>query len=58
MNNGIQLKFASGEPFEEYKPLWFIKGEHEKTGALIHIFTGEYWEKKKIGDWSKCPNIF
>uniref|UniRef100_A0A0R3RJ87 Oxysterol-binding protein n=1 Tax=Elaeophora elaphi TaxID=1147741 RepID=A0A0R3RJ87_9BILA len=47
-----------GEPFEEYKPLWFKKDQHEETGALIHVFTGEYWEKKKTGDWSKCPSIF
>ncbi|VDK30125.1 unnamed protein product [Gongylonema pulchrum] len=47
-----------GEPFEEYKPLWFTKGQHASSGALIHIFTGEYWEKKKAGDWSMCPNIF
>ncbi|VDK75212.1 unnamed protein product [Litomosoides sigmodontis] len=47
-----------GEPFEEYQPLWFKKDQHEETGCLIYVFTGEYWEKKKIGDWSKCPNIF
>ncbi|VDN03163.1 unnamed protein product [Thelazia callipaeda] len=47
-----------GEPFEEYKPLWFKKSQHKATGALIHVFNGEYWEKKKINDWSRCPNIF
>uniref|UniRef100_A0A915PTZ6 Oxysterol-binding protein n=1 Tax=Setaria digitata TaxID=48799 RepID=A0A915PTZ6_9BILA len=47
-----------GELFEEYKPLWFKKDQHEKTGALVHVFTGEYWEKKKANDWSKCPSIF
>ncbi|KAM3724124.1 Oxysterol-binding protein [Dirofilaria immitis] len=47
--------FQRGEPFEEYKPLWFKKDQHEKTCALIHTFTNEYWEKKKTGDWSKCP---
>ncbi|CAG9538839.1 unnamed protein product [Cercopithifilaria johnstoni] len=47
-----------GEPFEKYKPLWFKKDQHEETGALIYIFTGEYWNEKKIGDWSKCPRIF
>uniref|UniRef100_A0A0M3K554 Oxysterol-binding protein n=1 Tax=Anisakis simplex TaxID=6269 RepID=A0A0M3K554_ANISI len=34
------------------------KAQHEPTGAVIHMFTGEYWEKKKLGDWSICPNIF
>uniref|UniRef100_A0A915B9Y3 Oxysterol-binding protein n=1 Tax=Parascaris univalens TaxID=6257 RepID=A0A915B9Y3_PARUN len=48
----------SGEPFEEYQPLWFKKTQHEQTGAVIHMFTGEYWEKKKLQDWSMCPNIF
>lgn len=48
----------AGQPFEEYKPLWFAKAQHECTGAVIHLFTGEYWEKKKIGDWSMCPDIF
>uniref|UniRef100_A0A0M3IM38 Oxysterol-binding protein n=1 Tax=Ascaris lumbricoides TaxID=6252 RepID=A0A0M3IM38_ASCLU len=48
----------SGEPFEEYQPLWFKKTQHEQTGAVIHMFTGEYWEKKRLQDWSMCPNIF
>lgn len=51
-------KSTSGEPFEEYKPLWFQKDQHKETGVMMHMFTGEYWKKKKIGDWSKCPNIF
>uniref|UniRef100_A0A1I8ETP1 Oxysterol-binding protein n=2 Tax=Wuchereria bancrofti TaxID=6293 RepID=A0A1I8ETP1_WUCBA len=53
-----QKALQKGEPFEEYKPLWFKKDQHEETGALIHVFTGEYWKMKKIGDWSKCPSIF
>ncbi|VDD90234.1 unnamed protein product [Enterobius vermicularis] len=48
----------AGESFEEYKPLWFAKAQHECTGAVIHLFTGDYWEKKKAGDWSMCPDIF
>lgn len=48
----------SGQPFEEYRPLWFIKTQDETTGAVVHLFTGEYWKKKKIGDWTECPNIF
>uniref|UniRef100_A0A0N5AWQ5 Oxysterol-binding protein n=1 Tax=Syphacia muris TaxID=451379 RepID=A0A0N5AWQ5_9BILA len=48
----------AGQPFEEYKPLWFTKAQHECTGAVIHLFTGEYWQKKEAGDWSMCPDIF
>ncbi|VDN52401.1 unnamed protein product [Dracunculus medinensis] len=47
-----------GEPFEEYRPLWFVKTQDDKTGTVVHLFTGDYWEKKKINDWSACPNIF
>jgi len=42
----------------EHEPVWFSKATDEHTGAVIHKFNGEYWQKKATGDWSKCPQIF
>lgn len=24
----------------------------------MYKYNGDYWEKKKIQDWSKCPDIY
>ena len=47
-----------GKEFEAYKSKWFQKEEDRQTGALIHVFTGEDWQCKDRGDWSRCPDIY
>ncbi|XP_046740221.1 oxysterol-binding protein 1 isoform X2 [Diprion similis] len=49
---------AEGLPYEGYEPIWFKKQRDQFTDSLCHIYTGEYWECKNKGDWTRCPNIF
>ncbi|XP_012279948.1 oxysterol-binding protein 1 isoform X2 [Orussus abietinus] len=45
-------------PYEPYEPVWFKKQQDPYTESLCHMYTGEYWDCKSKGDWSRCPNIF
>lgn len=42
----------------DVKPIWFARRKDEATGEVIFKYTGNYWECKDAGDWSKCPKIF
>uniref|UniRef100_A0A0K0DF58 Oxysterol-binding protein n=1 Tax=Angiostrongylus cantonensis TaxID=6313 RepID=A0A0K0DF58_ANGCA len=54
----MEKAMQKGLSYEEYQPKWFQKTQDELTGTLIHKYLGEYWEKKALGDWSNCPEIF
>ncbi|VDM63300.1 unnamed protein product [Angiostrongylus costaricensis] len=54
----MEKAMQNGLSYEEYQPKWFQKTQDELTGTLIHKYLGEYWEKKALGDWSNCPEIF
>ncbi|KAK2587461.1 hypothetical protein KPH14_003169 [Odynerus spinipes] len=49
---------AQGLPYETWEPLWFKKQQDPYTDSLCYMYSGEYWECKSKGDWSRCPNIF
>uniref|UniRef100_A0A0N5A4V9 Oxysterol-binding protein n=1 Tax=Parastrongyloides trichosuri TaxID=131310 RepID=A0A0N5A4V9_PARTI len=53
-----QRAMQSGEPYQEYEPLWFEKAQDEYTGSVIHLFKNEYWKAKENQQWDKCPEIF
>lgn len=53
------VKAASqGNDYKGYTPKWFQKEEDVQTGAVIHAFTGEYWQCKEKGKWTRCPDIY
>lgn len=57
--NFVSLYFSlPGREYIGYQPKWFRKEKDPQTGNLIHIYTGEYWEAKETGDWSRCPDIY
>ena len=43
---------------EEYKPVWFKKSYDVYTHEEVYTFNNQYWECKKLQDWSQCPNLF
>lgn len=43
---------------EDVKPLWFTRRTDDLTGEYIYKYSGNYWERKKAGNWSNCPAIF
>lgn len=51
---------ASGQSIVPYTPIWFVKMETPIAGIdhTTHIYKGEYWEAKRKGEWSMCPDIF
>ncbi|XP_014606256.1 PREDICTED: oxysterol-binding protein 1 isoform X1 [Polistes canadensis] len=49
---------SQGLPYETWEPLWFKKQQDPYTDSLCYMYSGEYWECKNKGDWSRCPNIF
>jgi len=50
-----RIREAAGE---EWKPKWFVKKVDSTTGESFWEFNGEYWRKRKEGDWSVCDDIF
>ena len=48
----------TGERIAEVEPTWFEKIQDELTQSVIHVYKGEYWNKKEAQDWSKCPDIY
>ena len=53
-----ELAEQEGIESPEYQPIWFKKTFNELAGNSIYSYNGDYWEKKKVQDWSKCPDIF
>lgn len=47
-----------GGELAEYQPTWFTKGFNELAGNSMYHYNGDYWEKRKQQDWSRCPDIF
>ncbi|KAG9335971.1 hypothetical protein JZ751_003370 [Albula glossodonta] len=43
---------------DNYKAMWFERGEDPNTGEAMHIYRGGYWEAKEQGSWEACPDIF
>jgi len=41
-----------------WEPIWFKEGTCKTSGLKLHLYQGEYWEKREKQDWSKCPTIF
>lgn len=39
-------------------PLWFARLIDDRTGERVYKYSGNYWECKKAGDWTRCPKIF
>lgn len=56
--NFYSLFFFPGEEYIGWKPVWFTKQIDPQTGSSIHMFNNKYWECKKSGDWSACPDIY
>jgi len=42
----------------EHQPIWFTKSYNELIGNSVYQFNGDYWNKKRIQDWSMCPEIY
>lgn len=51
---------VAGSPRISYNPTWFVKSKMPVAGVdqSIYVYAGGYWESKRKGDWSKCPDIF
>lgn len=51
---------VSGGRSIPYSPTWFVKTKMPVAGVdqSIYVYNGGYWEAKRIGDWSMCPDIF
>lgn len=43
---------------QDVKPVWFSKSTDDATGRVIHQYNGNYWNHKKLQDWSQCASIF
>jgi len=39
-------------------PRWFRKVDEPNTGSSHWEFNGEYWKRRKSGDWSDLPLLF
>lgn len=46
------------EERENYFPKWFEPSIDNDTERPIHVFKGEYWDRKAKQDWSVCPDIY
>ncbi|KAL5016149.1 hypothetical protein ScPMuIL_005738 [Solemya velum] len=53
-----EAALKKGEEYIGWKPVWFTKQIDPQTGSSIHMFNNKYWECKKSGDWSACPDIY
>lgn len=49
---------VAGTPSITYHPMWFVKKNVAGVDHSIYVYAGGYWEAKRKGDWSKCPDIF
>ncbi|KAG4080222.1 hypothetical protein HA402_008293 [Bradysia odoriphaga] len=52
---------VAGDPANPYKPTWFRKTMVPGVTGVdepVYIYIGGYWEAKRKGDWSMCPDIF
>ncbi|XP_065322935.1 oxysterol-binding protein 1-like isoform X2 [Gordionus sp. m RMFG-2023] len=54
----IEKAAMEGKPYKGYDPIWFKKQQDPYTGNLIHLYKGQYFEKKAEHDWSMCPDIY
>ena len=45
-------------PNAVYRPRWFRRERDPVTGQLMYRYTHEYWQCKRVQDWSRCPDIF
>lgn len=43
---------------QEYKPRWFNWVKDDVIGTHEWRYNGDYFEKKRAGDWADCPRIF
>lgn len=53
-----ELAEQQGIELGEHQPIWFTKNYNELVGNSMYQFNGDYWERKRIQDWSKCPEIY
>eukprot|EP00124_Ichthyophonus_hoferi_P000034 Ihof_evm34s1 gene=Ihof_evmTU34s1 len=49
---------AREEKHEHYSPRWFQPSVDQDTCQPMHQYNNEYWEAKKNGDWTGCPQIY
>lgn len=49
---------AEGKPYVPYEPSWFKTIKDPITGNPVHVYKQDYWQCKKIQDWSRCPKIY
>ncbi|ELT99009.1 hypothetical protein CAPTEDRAFT_179200 [Capitella teleta] len=49
---------ANEAEYQGYEPKWFRKDIDPVTGNPAYVYTGEYWDCKEKGDWSRCPDIY
>lgn len=54
-----QLLASTGRSVS-HNPIWFVKTRMPVAGVdqSVYVYAGGYWEAKRKGDWSKCPDIF
>lgn len=43
---------------QSYEPIWFQRKKDKCTGVVSYVYNHQYWQCKKKGDWSQCPDIF
>lgn len=53
-----ELAQQAGIELGEQDPIWFTKSFNELVGNSMYRFNGDYWEKKRVQDWSRCPEIY
>lgn len=47
-----------GDNHQSYEPIWFQRKKDKCTGVVSYVYNHQYWQCKKKGDWSQCPDIF
>lgn len=51
-------KFNESDPDFTYVPRWFKRGIESDSEENNWEYTGEYWEKRTLNQWTDVPNIY